>query len=314
MIRVIKQSDKNHFHQRRNATVLQFIIVLNNFLVLSTEFFNETLINNKMKTQITIICISILMCVNSYVNAQDRVFTHTYQTNVIPFGAKEVEYWTTLRSGRKEFYNAFDQRFEFELGVGKKIQTAFYFNLSNENAAAENGITSSVVTGFSNEWKFKITDPVANKIGSALYAEVGFNGQEIELEGKLILDKKFGNNLVAFNGAVEYEIKYDVVNSVTQSEHESPFELNFAYMHLIGKNFGVGLEARNHNEVSPDKGWENSVWYAGPSIHFGGNSWLINLNVQPQLFNARKEDGSTENLELTAHEKVETRLIVSFDF
>lgn len=255
-----------------------------------------------------------LLIFNQHSFSQDRVFTNTYQSNVLPSGVKEFEYWTTVRSGRDEFYNRIDQRFELELGLGKKIQTAFYFNLSSVSSATPDGIANSIETGFSNEWKYKLTDPIANKIGSALYAEIGFNGQEIELEGKIILDKKFGNNLVAFNGVGEYEIKYSVENGETETEIETPFELDFAYMHFPGTHTGIGLEVRNHNEVTEDDGWESSVWYAGPTVHFNGSNWFVNLNLMPQLFNARKEEGSTENLELYDHEKIQARLLVSFSF
>lgn len=254
----------------------------------------------------------VLLSLGQNVFSQDRVFTYTYQSDVLPSGVKELEYWTTLRSGRNEFYNRIDQRFEFELGLGKKIQTAFYLNLTHVFESVYNGITSSVETGFSNEWKFKLSDPVANKIGSGLYAEIGFNGEELELEGKIILDKKFGNNLVAFNGVGEYEMKFEVVNGETESEIETPFELDFAYMHFLGSHTGIGLEIRNHNEVAEDEGWESSVWYAGPTFHFNGNNWFINLNVMPQLFNAKRTEGSTEKLELYAHEKVQARLLLSF--
>ncbi len=247
--------------------------------------------------------------------AQDRVFTYTYQTTVLPKGVKELEYWSTVRTGRKEFYNAIDQRFELELGLGKNVQTAFYFNSSHSVSRGGEGVVSNTETGFSNEWKIKLTDPVANKIGTGLYGEIGFNGEELELEAKILLDKKFGNNLVAFNLVGEYEIEYEfeAEENELEAEIETPFELNFAYMHFMGSHVGLGVEARNHNEVS-EAGWENSVWYAGPTLHFNGANWFINVNAMPQLFNARTTEGSTETLELKSHEKLEARVLLSFTF
>ncbi len=245
--------------------------------------------------------------------AQDRVFTYTYQTNVLSKGVKELEYWSTVRSGRKEFYNAIDQRFELELGLGKNVQTAFYFNANHSVSKGADGLVSNTETGFSNEWKIKLSDPVANKIGTGLYGEIGFNGEELEIEAKILLDKKFGNNLVAFNAVGEYEIEYEYEadENELEAEVETPFELDFAYMHFMGSHMGVGLEARNHNEVS-EKGWENSVWYAGPTLHFNGANWFINVNAMPQLFNARTTEGTTEKLELNNHEKLEARVLLSF--
>src|SRR6185369_5798181 len=195
--------------------------------------------------------ILVLMSAGQSSFSQDRVFSLTYQSDVLPAGVKEMEYSTTVRSGRKEFYNAIDQRLELELGLGKKVQTAFYLNLNSEKiGVGDSLIIGKTEAGFSNEWKFKLTDPVANNVGSALYAEVGFNGDEIELEGKIILDKRFGNNLVAFNGVYEYEIEFEAEGDEIEAEVETPWELDFAYMHFIGSHCGLGLEVRNHNEVS----------------------------------------------------------------
>jgi len=266
-----------------------------------------------MKSKYSFICLLILVAGSQYSFSQDRVFTHTYQTNVLPSGVKELEYWSTLRSGKKEFYNALDQRFELELGLGGNLQTAFYFNTKTVKQKVGDAIVSSTETGFSNEWKYKFSDPVANKLGFGLYGEIGFAGDEIELEGKVLLDKKFGNNLVAFNFVGEYEIEYEVEGDEIETEAETPVELDFAYMHFLGSHAGIGAEIKNHNEIS-DEGWENSAWYAGPSLHFNGNNWFVNFNVMPQLFNTKKEEGDTENLDLIHHEKVEARVIVSFTF
>ena len=110
------------------------------------------------------ITMAAAMLMAACTQAQDRVFTHTYQTNVLPAHVREIEYWNTLRSGKDEFYNAIDQRFELELGLGKNWQTAFYFNTSTTVAFNGFGLERSSEMGFSNEWKWKISDPVANKI------------------------------------------------------------------------------------------------------------------------------------------------------
>src|SRR4051812_5570403 len=105
-----------------------------------------------MKKLLLIIVIGTL---HLSVNAQDRIFTHTYQSNVLPYSTMEFEYWGTLRSGRTNFYNAFDHRIELELGTGKNWQTAFYINLSKEvrlgtNEHGELDILKETNTGFSN--------------------------------------------------------------------------------------------------------------------------------------------------------------------
>ena len=108
-------------------------------------------------------------------------------------------------------------------------------------------------------------------------------------------------------------MEFEAEDGEIEMETETPVELDLAYMRLLEKSAGLGLEIRNHNEIKEGE-WEHSAWFAGPSFHVRGDNWFINLNVLPQLFNAKKEEGSTENLVLDEHEKVEARLLLSFSF
>jgi hypothetical protein len=62
--------------------------------------------------------------------AQDRLFTYTYQSTLLNNGQRELEVWNTLRAGRQDYYARIDNRTEFEIGLGKNLQTAFYLNLT----------------------------------------------------------------------------------------------------------------------------------------------------------------------------------------
>ena len=136
--------------------------------------------------------------------AQDRLFTYTYQSTVLNKGQRELESWNTIRTGREDFYVRYDNRTEYEIGLGSNLQTAFYLNFSSKTSTMMDDSIKSLSTenefGFSNEWKLKLLDPVAHPVGLALYAEVGIASNEFDLEGKLILDKKIGNLTIAFNG------------------------------------------------------------------------------------------------------------------
>jgi hypothetical protein len=261
-----------------------------------------------------LIAVSFLMA--TMTKAQDRVFTHTYQSTVLPAHAMELEYWGTVRSGKEEYYNRVDQRFELEVGLGKSWQTAFYFNTSTEVGLGPFGLERNSEMGLSNEWKWKMSDPVANKIGSSLYGEIGFNGGELELEGKIILDKRVGKNLFALNIVGEYELEaeYEFEENEVEMETEMPFELDFGWMHFLGDHAGIGLEVRNHNE-NGEEGWESSALYAGPTLHFNGPRWFINFTAMPQLTNLHKEGHhADDDLDLEHHEKLQARVLVSFAF
>ncbi len=246
--------------------------------------------------------------------AQDRFFARTYTSNILPKGAIDLEFWHTSRFGHKnQFFHAQDQRMELEFGLGKNVQTSVYFNHYQKRfSESTEGTVVSNEIGFSNEWKWKLSDPSANKIGFALYAEWGVKGgDELELETKLIFDKNIGKNLFAFNAAVEYEKEFEwSKNNVEASGWKAPVEFNAGYQYFVKPNLGLGFEIRNHNEIVKGNGWEYSVFSGGPTINFRNNKWFIIANYLPQWSNVHKTAVEPFSKVLDEQERAEARFIV----
>ncbi|MFN0276417.1 MAG: hypothetical protein ACKVPJ_11760 [Chitinophagales bacterium] len=258
--------------------------------------------------------------------AGDRDFTYTYQSTVLGKGHRELELWFTYKTGKNIFYNALDHRAEFEIGLGKNIQTAFYLNLGYSSSSSFVELNPDVYTiesskglslGFSNEWKWKLSDPVANAVGSALYAEVSVEPGEFELEGKVILDKKIGNFITAFNleGEIEFEaepeLHFDesgIVSMETEWEKGKKVELNYGLTYAFNNSFSAGFEVRNHN-VFKEGVWEHSALYAGPVISIKQETWWLAFTALPQITDL-KGDG----LDLNDHEKLQSRVLLGFHF
>jgi hypothetical protein len=254
--------------------------------------------------------------------SQDRVFTYTYQSGVLNPGQREIEVWNTLRSGRSEFYRALDSRIEFEFGIAKNLQVAFYLNSSAISEANVSGnfidINSVTEWSFSNEWKYKLSDPVANSIGSALYAEIGVSPREFELEAKLILDKKIGRTTHALNLVAEPEWETEVEEESDgvfeiENEFEFKFEFDYGLSYNINNSWNIGLEARNVNEVEEGE-WETSVLFAGPGFSYVKGPIWINLTILPQVTGLKYENSDDSGTILEGHEKLETRLLFSYVF
>ena len=259
------------------------------------------------------------------IKAQDRQFVRTYQSTVLPKGAMDLEAWSTFRTGREYFFNRIDNRLEFEMGLCDKLQTAFYFNASHlafgANKDTLGGIADTSQSGIfhesefsiSSEWKWKLLDPSANNFGLALYAEIGLAPSEIEIENKIIIDKKTDKNIFALNLVNEYEIKYVVEKGETKSVTEDEPEIDLAYMHMFKPTLGLGLELRNSNEIE-DGNWNFSAMFGGPTLFYAGEKYFVILNALPQLANLHKTDDAPNNLVLNAREKLEVRLLVGFHF
>ncbi|MEI8087401.1 MAG: hypothetical protein WCG93_14420 [Paludibacter sp.] len=258
--------------------------------------------------------ILFLVTISCSISAQDRLFTYTYQSNVLNKGQKEIEVWSTMRNEREKYYRAFDHSLEFELGLGSKLQTSFYLNYGyskgintsngNESIADENNYS------FANEWKLKLSDPVVNPVGSAFYFEYKLATDEVELESKLIFDKQIGNTVHALNVVGEYAfINALESNDKTvdlKSEKEINFELNYAFAYQLNKNFSLGLEVMNQNRHESDQ-WKYSLLSAGPCLSYNFEGFWVNLSFMPQILDLR-----TGKQDLMNNEKFKTRLVFSY--
>src|SRR5438874_71480 len=134
--------------------------------------------------------------------SNDRHFSYLYESTVMAKGSKELEIWTTARLGKQnEYFAAIDNRMEFEVGLSKKLQTAFYLNFGSTTTDNGTGVNQTTFDfhGISSEWKYNITNPYTSSFGFALYGELGLNTTDIELETKLILDKKINKTTLAMN-------------------------------------------------------------------------------------------------------------------
>lgn len=247
------------------------------------------------------------------IHAQDRLFTYTYQSSVLNKGQREIEVWNTLRTGRNNYFARLDNRTEFEIGLGKNIQTAFYLNLTTKTKTVDNlGVKSfdnENEISFSNEWKYKILDPVANPFGLALYGEYGIGTSEYELEGKVIVDKKLEKFTLAGNGVYELEIvpSYDANALKWESEHKAELYASVAYEIKTGLNLTVESAFKN---VFEEGELLHSALYAGIGISYVHDNFLLNFTVLPQIASFKGQTNSTLNLK--EFEKVQCRLLFSY--
>jgi len=264
--------------------------------------------------KLSILIVTALIGINES-QAQDRLFTYTYQSTVLNKGQRELESWHTLRTGRNDYYARYDHRTEFEIGLGKNLQTAFYLNLTSKTKTVTNNGTKSLSTsneiGFSNEWKLKLMDPVANPFGLALYGEVGVASNELELEGKIIVDKKIGNLTIAANAVFEEEFAPSYSNNKLEWEKEKKLQGYLAFAYSIKPNFALTIE-NAVKTVYVEKKLEHSALFSGIGFSYSYDKFWVNFTAMPQIKSFKGETNS--NLNLNEYEKVQLRLLFSYLF
>ncbi|MGE5496668.1 MAG: hypothetical protein ACM3Q2_01245 [Syntrophothermus sp.] len=261
-----------------------------------------------------IIIVSIVLLDQTVSLANDRRFTYIYETSVLPRGAREFEIWNTYRTDRGYFYRRLDQRMEFEFGLGGNVMSALCLNtswrLQDANGAEPGGdAVSSQEISISSEWKFKLMDRVASPVGLGLYGEATLGLNEVELEGKLLLDKQINNLLFAFNGVVEHGWETVLENGKTKTAKELAVEFNLGASFQVTGAFSLGAELRNHNILEEGK-LEKSALFMGPVLAYTEENWWAALTILPQVKGFKGETAG--GLVLDDHEKVEARLLFSF--
>lgn len=236
-------------------------------------------------------------------HANDRHFAYNYETAVLAPGERELEVWTTWRSGRETYYSRLDHRLEFEVGLTESLMTAFYLNFHGitEETPEETRASRFAYDGVSSEWKLKLSDPVADTVGSAAYLEASLGTNKYELEAKLLLDKRLGDLLFTLNlvGELEWEVQPE------DTKRALILEPLFGAAYLFSPSFSAGLEARDVNVIQ-DGELQRSVLHVGPALAYSAKTWWATASFLPQL-----SDLKAGQRDLTTSEKFEARLLFS---
>ena len=231
-------------------------------------------------------------------------------------GQKELEVWSTLGTGRQDYYRGLNHSLEFELGLGGKLQTAFYLNYGySQGITQTNGIdvlNTNNSYSFANEWKLKLSDPVANKLGSAFYFEYAIAPAATDLEGKLILDKQTGRFIHAFNlvGELGLEKEFETLGNKLEAQTKKEFklELNYGLSYKISNRWFAGAEVMDQNVFVEGK-FEKSILTAGPGVAYVGDGFWMNFTLMPQLANLKGGGRS-----IIDDDGLQARLIFSYEF
>ena len=251
--------------------------------------------------------------------ADERFFTYVQDAEVLPKGAWEFEQWVTLRQGHPGGDADYDQyrwdfREEVEYGLTEKLSGALYLNFrQNQNIAQQPGLDSDSefsFEGVSAELKYQLVNPNTKPVGVALYFEPTYNGNEYELEYKLIFSKMIADKWVLAANAV-FEQEWEKEEGET--EKESVLEFNAGVAYRFTPNWSVGLEARYHSVYEGAALDERlgSAWFLGPNIHYGTAKWWATWTILPQISGSPSNDGG---LNTTEHPVWETRIIVGINF
>lgn len=215
-----------------------------------------------------------------------RPLPFTYQSETLPEGAAEAEQFIdftpvrvqSMNTGQSSWYNASQFQTEIEYGVTSRLEVAFYFTLVPRGL---DGFTSAPTlplgNGIAQRVRYRLSDPVTWPIDATIYGEVVENEREIELEAKLILQRRFGALRLITNLWAERELYFDgrrewVLNPTLGATYELRPQVHVGVEGWMRAEYldesRQGLSAVGRYNVSPHI-------YAGPAVllNFGRVWW-----------------------------------------
>lgn len=210
--------------------------------------------------------LALLLSLLPDVSANERRFTYTYDSLVLPKQARELEPWATVTFLPDHQGLALSNRMELEWAVSNRLLTAFYINWSADRSGAS-------FDGISSEWKLNLLRRAVAPVGLALYGEVSAGPSETELEAKVILDLDKGPLLVAYNLVGEAEWEYEADEG--ELEMELAIENKLGISLRVTKGVHLGLELENGNAISPEHGFEGGELALGPAMAFNQEHWWM---------------------------------------
>jgi hypothetical protein len=193
--------------------------------------------------------------------ATERKFAFSYEVTTAPKGTVELENWVTWKHSDNAAgkVDRFDFRHELEFGVTDRLQAAVYLvNWTYDDRATDK---RAHYENSGIELIYNLTNPTTDFLGSALYLEALVGDENLEVEGKLLLQKNFGPVVVAYNAVLEAEWEGEKLD-----ERTGEFAQTLGISYELNRNFSLGAEVLHEVEF-PDWGEaeEGRVW-AGPNI------------------------------------------------
>ena len=148
-------------------------------------------------------------------NPRPLPFTYRYATQ--PEGQAEIEQYadmTPVRAlsvgGEKVVRPLLHYQTEFEYGITDKLELGLYFMFqpTPADATGSTGVFEGG-NGLKQRLRYRLAEAGEWPVDIALYGEVAETDREIELEAKIILEKRFGKLRLLTNLWVEREMYYD---------------------------------------------------------------------------------------------------------
>ena len=157
-----------------------------------------------------------------------------------------------------------DLTLEVEYGLTDHLELGLYFVASD---TPESGLSFE---GLKQRLRYRLADAGEWPVDVSLYGEIAEKKEEIELEAKINLEKRFGDVTIDVNLWAEHEFKFS-------GENEWVLHPTAGVVYAFSPSFSVGLEYWMQAEFGVDAGGDPIEAFNQAPHHFLGPTVMMNF-------------------------------------
>jgi len=204
-------------------------------------------------------------------SANPRALPFTYTTDTLPKGGVEIEQFVDLipqktldaSSGQSEYYFGSQFQTEIEIGIADRLELGLYMTYVPSFADQFKGTALMPEgNGLKQRLRYIFADPGTWPVDVGVYGELTENEREIELEGKILLQKRFDKLRVAVNIWAEYEFYFS---------HQRDIVLNptLGATYEVTPSFHLGIDSFLRGEYPRNPPPTMRTFSLGPEYYIG---------------------------------------------
>lgn len=225
-------------------------------------------------------------------SANPRALPFTYTTDTLPEGGVEIEQYADLQpmratdpadSRRRLTYLGSAFQTEIEIGLLPRLELGLYFTLAPEPGGgyADTAEFPGIGTGLRQRLRYIFADLGEWPVDVGVYGEVTESTSELELEAKLLLQRRFDRVRVAANLSAEYELTLERTHAVVLNP-------SLGVTYEVSPSLGVGVDSwLRHDGASDATGFNATTQlYVGPAVmaSFGKLWWAVGAYARASDF------------------------------
>ncbi|MBL9039882.1 MAG: hypothetical protein JNG84_15295 [Archangium sp.] len=233
----------------------------------------------------------------------DRPFPATWQSAPLTTSAPDVQTWVNARYGRANAgYTRFDVRVLVAQPVAPKLDTLYGLELDLESFGVP---ARTIDPRLASVWRYGFTS-ADDVVGVGVLAKLGLGFSLLDVEARLVVDKRVGNVLLAFNASAARTAWWAGPAGI-----DTRFEQSLAAQYTMQGAFSAGFEARAR-EAFMRGVYQGTALLLGPTCAYSSKRWWlsIGLSLQVGADKAVADRGNGEIFEVRDNERFGARVAV----